>query len=40
MKQEISVDKLCQRGEIYCITLMCVTLEKVDFTANKAALNA
>lgn len=38
MKQEISVNKLCQRRETYCINLMCVALEKVDFTTNKAAL--
>lgn len=38
MKQEISVNKLCQRRETYCISLMCVALEKVDFTTNKAAL--
>lgn len=35
---EISVNKLCQRRETYCINLTCVALEKVDFTINKAAL--
>lgn len=38
MKEEISVNKLCQRRETYCISLTCVALEKVDFTINKAAL--